>query len=62
MTRLTEGPLLKSVLQVGIPASCFQLLIFANNVIDYLWVKALGDEAASGLTAGWTMFWMLASL
>ncbi|MHC4971620.1 MAG: MATE family efflux transporter [Planctomycetota bacterium] len=62
MTRLTEGPLLKSVLRVGIPASCFQLLIFANNVIDYLWVKALGDEAASGLTAGWTMFWMLASL
>lgn len=62
MTRLTEGPLLKSVLRVGIPASAFQLLIFANNVIDFLWVKALGDEAASGLTAGWTMFWMAASL
>ncbi|MHC4820074.1 MAG: MATE family efflux transporter [Planctomycetota bacterium] len=62
MTRLTEGPLLKSVLRVGVPASCFQLLIFANNVIDFLWVKTLGDEAASGLTAGWTAFWMLASL
>ena len=62
MTRLTEGPLLKSVLRVGVPASCFQLLIFANNVIDFLWVKTLGNEAASGLTAGWTAFWMLASL
>ncbi|MHC4548933.1 MAG: MATE family efflux transporter [Planctomycetota bacterium] len=59
---LTEGPLLRAVLRVGVPASCFQLLIFLNNVIDYLWVQALGDAAASGLTAGWTLFWMLASL
>jgi putative MATE family efflux protein len=59
---LDRGPLKEAVLRVALPATAFQLLVFANNFVDYLWVKQLGDQAASGQTAGWTVFWMLASL
>ena len=59
---LTRVPLRQAVLRVAVPATAFQLLVFANNLVDYLWVMQLGDEAASGQTAGWTVFWMLASL
>ena len=59
---LTEGPIVRSLLRVALPAAAFQLLVFANNLVDYFWIQMLGEEAASGQTAGWTVFWMLASL
>jgi len=59
---LDEGPLRRAVLRVGLPATAFQLLVFANNFVDYFWVQRLGEEAAAGQTQGWTVFWMIASL
>lgn len=59
---LLEGPLLRAFLRVAIPAAGFQLLIFLNNFVDYQWVQKLGPEAAAGMTAGWTLFWMLLSI
>lgn len=59
---LLEGPLVRSVLRVGAPAALFQILIFANNFIDYQWVQRLGPEAAAGQTAGWTILWTILSL
>lgn len=62
MSALLEGPLLRSVLRVGLPAALFQILIFANNFVDYQWVQVLGPEAAAGQTAGWTILWTLFSV
>lgn len=59
---LLEGPLRRGVLHVALPAVAFQILVFLNNVVDYLWVQILGEEAAAGQTQGWTLFWMLASV
>jgi putative MATE family efflux protein len=59
---LLSGPLRPAVLRVALPAAAFQLLIFLNNFVDYQWVQMLGKEAAAGQTAGWTAFWMLASM
>jgi Na+-driven multidrug efflux pump len=59
---LHEGPLRRALLRVALPAAGFQLLVFLNNFVDFLWIQALGSEAASGQTAGWTVFWMLASI
>jgi len=53
---------LRAVWQVAAPATVFQLLVFANNFVDYQWVAALGKEAAAGQTAGWTLLWMLLSI
>jgi putative MATE family efflux protein len=62
VSSILEGPLRRSVLRVAIPATAFQLLVFANNLVDYLWVKRLGPEAAAGQTAGWTLLWMLLAI
>jgi putative MATE family efflux protein len=62
VSTLDEGPLRKAVLQVAIPATAFQLLIFLNNFVDYFWLQRLGDEAAAGQSQGWTVFWVLTSL
>lgn len=62
MSAVLEGPLRRSVLHVALPATAFQLLVFANNFVDYLWVRALGPEAAAGQTAGWTLLWMLLAI
>jgi len=59
---LDEGPLRKAVLGVAVPAIGFQLLVFANNFVDYVWLQRLGDEAAAGQSQGWTVFWVLTSL
>jgi putative MATE family efflux protein len=50
------------VLHVALPATGFQLLVFANNFVDYFWLQRLGDEAAAGQSQGWTVFWVLTSL
>lgn len=57
-----EGPVLKAVLAVALPAVGFQILIFLNNFVDYYWIQKLGSDAAAGQTAGWTLFWMLGSI
>lgn len=62
MRTLDEGPLRRAVLDVALPAIWFQLLIFANNFVDYAWLQVLGDEAAAGQSQGWTVFWVLTSL
>lgn len=62
MKTLDEGPLRDAVLRVAIPATGFQLLVFANNFVDYFWLQRLGDEAAAGQSQGWTVFWVLTSL
>ncbi len=59
---LLSGPLRRALLHVALPAAAFQVLVFLNNVVDFLWVRMLGDEAAAGQTQGWTLFWMLASV
>ncbi len=61
MSTLDEGPLRRAVLDVALPACWFQLLIFANNFVDYAWLQLLGDEAAAGQSQGWTVFWVLTS-
>lgn len=62
MDPLHSGPVRQAVLRVAVPAALFEFLVFANNFVDYQWVRMLGDEAAAGQTAGWTVFWMLASI
>ncbi|MFI5403497.1 MAG: MATE family efflux transporter, partial [Planctomycetota bacterium] len=62
MKTLDEGPLRRAVLDVALPATWFQLLIFLNNFVDYAWLQLLGDEAAAGQSQGWTVFWVLTSL
>ena len=44
MSTLDEGPLRRAVLDVALPATWFQLLIFANNFVDYFWLQRLGDD------------------
>ena len=41
-----KGPLLKSVLHIAWPAAASHLLIFAHNLVDYMWVQMVGTEAA----------------
>ena len=60
MTAL-EGPLRAAVIRIAWPAALGYLLIFANNFVDYFWVKLLGTEASAGQTAGWMLFWMVGS-
>jgi len=57
-----KGPLFKSVLHIAWPAAASHLLIFAHNLVDYMWVQMVGTEAAAGLTAGWTLYWLVGSL
>ncbi|MEE8106336.1 MAG: MATE family efflux transporter [Planctomycetota bacterium] len=57
-----KGPLFRSVLNIAWPATASHLLIFAHNLVDYMWVQMLGTEAAAGLTAGWTLYWLIGSL
>ena len=57
-----DGPLRPALWRIAGPASLTQLLVFANNFVDYQWVALLGEEAAAGQGAAWTTFWMVASL
>lgn len=61
---LTQGPLLRAVLRVALPAAAGHLLMWLNNLVDFLWVNRLmsGREASAGMTQGMTLFWTLASL
>jgi putative MATE family efflux protein len=57
-----SGPLRPALWQIAWPAIVTQLLVLANNLVDYQWVSVLGEEAAAGQGAAWTTCWMLASL
>ena len=59
---MTDGPLLKVVVQVAVPIVMSNLLTASYQIVNGLWVGQLGMQAIAAVAASGPMFYVLVSL
>ena len=55
---LTEGPILKSLLNLAFPSMISSFLGTLYNIVDMAWVGLLGANAVAGVGAGGMYVWL----
>ena len=55
---LTEGPILKSLLNLAFPIMISSFLGTLYNIVDMAWVGLLGANAVAGVGAGGMYVWL----
>ena len=60
--KLTEGPILKSLVELALPIMASSFLGTVYNIMDMAWIGILGSKAVAAVGVGGMYIWLSQSL